>query len=323
MDRQVPNPHVVRRWRRFGVDRLYVNTPDGTELGWIDLTTGRLTVADSATRDDVIMALWTNELAWPWLPALTTPRDDLNSIHAPSHNRASQSSNSDKRTKDSAPMSPSAAPSVPVDDLADNQPGAGVRARAKAEYEANCKRAPIAARFLRVINADTDERSWRVGATGEEAVGVRLERLHHHGWQVLHSIPVGEGDADIDHVLIGPGGVFTVNTKNHPGKRIWVAGNTIQINGHYHPYIRNARFEAQRASRMLSRSLNRPVGVRSVLVLLTGSSNSNVTIKERPADVLVFKCTDVPGKFRQMPRQLGEADVQAIYEVARRPETWR
>ena len=32
-------------------------------------------------------------------------------------------------------------------------------------------------------------------------------------WHVIHSVPSEKG-ADIDHVVIGPAGVFTLNTKN-------------------------------------------------------------------------------------------------------------
>lgn len=28
---------VVKRWRRYGKDRLYVNTDDGRRVGWVDL----------------------------------------------------------------------------------------------------------------------------------------------------------------------------------------------------------------------------------------------------------------------------------------------
>ncbi len=32
---------------------------------------------------------------------------------------------------------------------------------------------------------------------------------------------VGEG-SDIDHLVIGKGGVYPVNTKRHPGGKVWV-----------------------------------------------------------------------------------------------------
>lgn len=53
------------------------------------------------------------------------------------------------------------------------------------------------------------------GATGEEHVGGLLERLSAEGWEVLHDVSLGRGD--IDHVAIGPAGVYSVETKSHPG----------------------------------------------------------------------------------------------------------
>jgi len=53
------------------------------------------------------------------------------------------------------------------------------------------------------------------GATGEEQVGRLLETLASDGWSVIHEASFGHGD--VDHILIGPPGVFTVETKSHPG----------------------------------------------------------------------------------------------------------
>jgi hypothetical protein len=53
------------------------------------------------------------------------------------------------------------------------------------------------------------------GATGEEQVGGLLEQLSADGWHVIHDASLGRGN--VDHILIGRGGVFTVETKSHPG----------------------------------------------------------------------------------------------------------
>lgn len=53
------------------------------------------------------------------------------------------------------------------------------------------------------------------GAEGEEHVGSLLEELSGTGWQVIHDATLGRGN--VDHILIGPAGVFTVETKSHPG----------------------------------------------------------------------------------------------------------
>jgi hypothetical protein len=53
------------------------------------------------------------------------------------------------------------------------------------------------------------------GASAEEHVGGLLEQLSARDWCVLHDASLGHGN--VDHILIGPGGVFTVETKSHPG----------------------------------------------------------------------------------------------------------
>jgi hypothetical protein len=57
---------------------------------------------------------------------------------------------------------------------------------------------------------------WLRGAEGERAVGAVLAQLEDEGWKALHDISLGRGN--VDHVLIGPGGIFTIETKSHPGR---------------------------------------------------------------------------------------------------------
>ncbi|HEX3510429.1 MAG TPA: nuclease-related domain-containing protein [Solirubrobacteraceae bacterium] len=53
------------------------------------------------------------------------------------------------------------------------------------------------------------------GATGEEHVGALLAPLTEHGWEVIHDASFGHGN--VDHILLGPPGIFTIETKSHPG----------------------------------------------------------------------------------------------------------
>jgi Nuclease-related domain len=55
---------------------------------------------------------------------------------------------------------------------------------------------------------------WTRGAQGERKVGAILEGLGPE-WHVLHDVALGRGN--IDHVLVGPGGAFTIETKSHRG----------------------------------------------------------------------------------------------------------
>jgi hypothetical protein len=53
------------------------------------------------------------------------------------------------------------------------------------------------------------------GATGEEQVGGILDQMADLGWCVIHDASLGRGN--VDHILIGPPGIFTIETKSHPG----------------------------------------------------------------------------------------------------------
>ena len=53
------------------------------------------------------------------------------------------------------------------------------------------------------------------GASAEEHVGRLLDELADGEWRVIHDASLGRGN--VDHILIGPAGVFTVETKSHPG----------------------------------------------------------------------------------------------------------
>jgi hypothetical protein len=53
------------------------------------------------------------------------------------------------------------------------------------------------------------------GARGEEQVGELLGQLADRGWMVIHDASFGRGN--VDHILIGPPGLFTIETKSHQG----------------------------------------------------------------------------------------------------------
>ena len=53
------------------------------------------------------------------------------------------------------------------------------------------------------------------GASAEEHVGGLLGELSSRQWRVIHDASLGRGN--VDHIVIGPAGVFTLETKSHPG----------------------------------------------------------------------------------------------------------
>lgn len=63
----------------------------------------------------------------------------------------------------------------------------------------------------KVWRAKKQVRQLRQGRDGERAVGQFLERFRMDGFQIFHDVVTN--DANIDHVLIGPRGIFTIETK--------------------------------------------------------------------------------------------------------------
>jgi hypothetical protein len=56
---------------------------------------------------------------------------------------------------------------------------------------------------------------WLRGAEGERQVGAALAELTADGWMAIHDVSLGRGN--VDHIVIGPGGIFTIETKSHRG----------------------------------------------------------------------------------------------------------
>lgn len=71
---------------------------------------------------------------------------------------------------------------------------------------------------------------WERGAQGEEAVARALADLP-AGWVALHDLAwPGRQRANLDHVVVGPGGVFVVDAKNWSG-RVEVQDQVLRQNG--------------------------------------------------------------------------------------------
>lgn len=213
-------------------------------------------------------------------------------------------------------------PVAAAGDLAANSPGQAARQRADLEWQKRRSEKPIRAVLGRFLDVHTDERAWRIGADGEEMVANQLLKVVQRDprWRLLHAVPVGHKGADIDHVAIGPGGVFTINVKHHPGARVWVGGSTFIVNGQRVPYIRNSHYEAQRASRLLSKALGAPLPVMGIIVPVRCKA---VTIKTPPVGVVVVPRFNVARWMLHLPWILTEQQIHTIFQVARRPATWQ
>jgi hypothetical protein len=199
-----------------------------------------------------------------------------------------------------------------ADDLARNRPGDAVRRRI-VELQPN----PV----LRVIDRwrpGSEIRSWSDGLTGELLTARRLNRLRNRGWCTLHAIQWASG-ADIDHLAIGPAGVFSINSKRHRGKTIWYGDTAITVNGAPTRHIAVSQSEARRVSRVLSRHCGVNVPVRPVISVVHAAK---LIVKGANPPVLVLAVDDLARILSGLSPTLSNDQVTHIYDVARSADTW-
>ncbi len=142
---------------------------------------------------------------------------------------------------------------------------------------------------------------WERGAQGEVEVARALESLP-DGWVVLHDLAwPGRPRANLDHVVIGPGGVFVVDAKNWSG-RLEVRDQVLLQNGRRREPTVASAAEAAIAVQALMPVPNLCMGVLCFVrdEPLTGWAR----------DVMVCSTVNVVEMLTSRPHVLDAVDVQ-------------
>ncbi|MEU2869146.1 nuclease-related domain-containing protein [Streptomyces olivoreticuli] len=259
-----------------------MDLPDGTAVAWADRRSGEVTVLLAEFRDAAL------EVLAPYL-----------------------AETSERISREGGRLSlPSLAPD---DDLAKNRPGAELRTKLTAEGPSALERM-----ISWMLRRESEWDSWRAGLVGERVMGAELERLSRHGWRVLHSVPL-PNSVDIDHLLIGPGGVFNINTKHHPKMNVWVGDDSVKINhGPPRPYTRKVRAEARRVRRVLEKYSGTTVQVNPILAFVGIAGLTTVATLQ---DVRAWRDRDVAA-LGPVTGALQPAQIETLYEIARHRRAW-
>lgn len=118
-----------------------------------------------------------------------------------------------------------------------------------------------------LARAEKQQRAWEAGAAGERRVAQQLDLLVQHGWTALHDVHwPGRPKANLDHVLIGPGGIIIIDAKNWTGT-VTAVGGVLRQNGYRRDREMQGALEQAAAVAALLHPMHRTL-VRSMLCLV-------------------------------------------------------
>jgi hypothetical protein len=157
-----------------------------------------------------------------------------------------------------------------------------------------------------------DALAWRQGAAGERRTARLLDPLERHGWAILHDLAVPSSQANLDHLAIGPGGVFVIDSKQYSG-RLQLDSSGRLWHGRYPlaPTLRAVSFEADQAAQVLP-----DPGV--AVVPIVAVHGAQVPWGKVVTDgVPVVSARRLPRMLRQLPTVLGPERVAVLADQAR------
>jgi hypothetical protein len=157
-----------------------------------------------------------------------------------------------------------------------------------------------------------DAVAWRRGAVGERRTARLLGRLERHEWAILHDLAVPGSPANIDHLAIGPGGVFVIDSKQYRGRLLFDSSGRLW-HGRYPlaPALRAVSFEAAQAAQVLT-------GPGVVVVPIVAVHGAQVPWGKVVMDgVPVVMARRLPRMLRQLPAVLGPERVADLADQAR------
>jgi hypothetical protein len=106
--------------------------------------------------------------------------------------------------------------------------------------------------WLLRFHPSIDTLAWRRGVRGERRTARLLAPLERHGWAVLHDLAIPSSQANIDHLVIGPGGVLVIDSKQYRG-RLWLDADGLLWHGRHLliSTLRRVLWEADQADEVL------------------------------------------------------------------------
>ncbi|MFI6000009.1 nuclease-related domain-containing protein [Streptomyces sp. NPDC051366] len=153
----------------------------------------------------------------------------------------------------------------------------------------------------------------RQDLAAQQRMGDLLDSLEPDDWRVLHSVPL-PGLGRIDHLLMGPAGIFCIRTL--PGRKQRAAvGDLLLTVGRAEP--RPDPRWIRRAAAAATRALAAPVLPALALV-----DASRIEVAPTVRDIRILEPATAPAHLAAAPATLKPPDIEALFTQARTTQTW-
>ena len=172
--------------------------------------------------------------------------------------------------------------------------------------------AAIAAGWGLRFRPSPDAVAWRRGAAGERRTARLLGPLERQGWAILHDLAVPGSPANIDHLAIGLGGVFVIDSKQYRGRlQLDLSGRLCHGRYPLAPTLQAVSWEADQAAQVLP-----DPGVAVVPILAVhGAQVPWGKVVTNGVPVLAVR--RLPSMLGSLPAVLGPERVTALADQAR------
>lgn len=152
---------------------------------------------------------------------------------------------------------------------------------------------------------DPVSRRYARGADGEEFTARELRRCSRHGWRSVHNVVLESGD--IDHIVVGPGGIVAIETKCPDAGWPWLKGQGI-----HHPWVRQASRSAMKTNALIRQHSGLRTEVHPVVVVWArGLAGEPVEVD----GVRVLHGTDLAGFLGSLAPALDQEQVRQIHSA--------
>ncbi len=158
--------------------------------------------------------------------------------------------------------------------------------------------------------------AWRRPSVAERRTEAQLRKLERGGYRTLHARAIPNSDAQIDHLVVGPTGVYAVDSEK------WDRRLPVRVQNHrklFHgpfnqkPRLDEARWEASQASELISKALGREIIVVPSLAIYGPAVPWRIL---NIRDVDVFSGSLVRKWITKREKSLTSDEIDSIYEAA-------